>query len=66
MDIEQWAKLNNMTPEEFECEMYEIIAAIGTMQIDKADDDIDMVIFNCSDSISDIQVSVRRINDKNV
>ena len=59
MNIKEWAKINNLTPEQFKNDIAEIMAAIGTMDIDDKPGK-SMAVWTLSDSKGPIQVIVRR------
>ena len=61
VDIEQWAKMNNLTPEEFKKEVFTMAAALGAMDLDDRGADSDEAMkFTRSDSIGKIELYVRR------
>ena len=39
MKIADWAKINNLTPKEFTKEILTLAAVVGTMEIDKQDNE---------------------------
>ena len=63
MKIADWAKINNLTPKEFTKEILTLAAVVGTMEIDKQDNE-DFLIFSCEDNIGKIKITIsREIND---
>ena len=61
VDIEQWAKMNNLTPDEFKKEVFTMAAALGAMDLDDRGADSDEAMkFTRSDSVGEIEVYVRR------
>lgn len=64
-NIKEWAKINGLSPTEFRNEIFMYVAALGTMEIDNINDGSDTVIHTTNDGKSDIQVIVRRYNEKN-
>lgn len=61
VDIEQWAKMNNLTPEEFKEEVFTVAAALGAMDLDARGVGSDEVMkFTRSDSVGKIELYVRR------
>ena len=61
VDIEQWAKMNNLTPEEFKKEVFTMAAALGAMHLDDRGADSDEAMkFTRSDSVGEIEVYVCR------
>jgi hypothetical protein len=60
MEITDWAKINNMTPEEFGDEIATTMAAIGDMRIEEKGDDSDAVMWTFPGS--GLQVIVKRID----
>jgi len=63
MSIREWAAANYFTPEEFRREILMYAAVVGAMAIDEGNlpDGADTLKFKSSDSISDIEVYVRRV-----
>ena len=60
MEITEWAKINNLTQEEFTKEILTIAAAVGTTRIDNQDDDNNTLVFSCEDDVGKIKVIVTR------
>ena len=61
VDIEQWAKMNNLTPEEFKKEVFTMAAALGAMDLDeRGADSGEAMKFTRSDSVGEIELYVRR------
>lgn len=61
---EEFASLNNLTPEEFQKEILTVAACIGATLIDEGlTGDADTLKFTCSDNIGKIAVYVKRLND---
>lgn len=58
--IDNWARRNGMTPEEFKREVFTSAAAIGAMEIDKRGDDGEALRFTCADSVGGITVYIKR------
>jgi hypothetical protein len=56
----EFAKINNMTPEEFEKEIYCCAAYLGAMQVDH--EDCVALRFTCSDDVGKIALIVKRID----
>jgi hypothetical protein len=60
MNIAEWARLNEMTPEEFKHEMVLTMAGIGSIDLDKLNDDND-VSYRCGFGKFAYQVIVRKL-----
>jgi hypothetical protein len=61
VNIDQWAKMNNLTPEEFKKEVFTMAAALGAMDLDGRGADSDEAMkFTCSDSVGEIELYVCR------
>jgi hypothetical protein len=59
---EQIAKLNGLTPKEFEKEIFTCAACVGAMQLDKTShSEFNALKFTCSDEVGKIEVLIRRI-----
>ena len=63
IDWEKFAKLNGLSPESFCKEVLETAACIAAMKIDEQDYKSAMR-FTCEDSVSEIEVYVRRVAKK--
>ena len=62
LDIEQWAKLNNLTPSQFKNQIFTMAAALGAMELDDRGSDIETALkFAGSDSLGKIELYVRRV-----
>lgn len=62
IDWEQVARVNGLTPKEFEKEILTVAACLGAMRIDNGDaGEADTLKFTCSDQISKIAVYVKRL-----
>lgn len=62
IDWEQVARVNGLTPKEFEKEILTVAACIGAMRIDNGDSgEADTLKFTCSDQVSQIVVYVKRL-----
>jgi len=59
IDWKAFAKLNNMTPEEFEHEIFLVAVSLGSMKIDN--DEADTLEFTCSDEIGELKMYIRRM-----
>jgi len=62
MNIKEWAKINNLTPDEFKTEIASFMAVIGSMELDSVEnkDQSNGVTFSVSDSAYDYKVIVTR------
>jgi hypothetical protein len=59
-----WRKVadeNNLTTKQFERQIIEAIAIIGTMKIDERECKTDTLTFTVADSTSDIEIIIRRV-----
>lgn len=61
MNITEWAKNQNMTPEEFILEITSTMAAIGVTELEKKSDGSDAVVWNVDDQGNQVQVIVRKL-----
>lgn len=61
IDWQQFAKINGMSPDEFEKEIFLVAAALGAKKIDESNgDSLDLLKFKCTDSVGNIEIYVRR------
>lgn len=64
IDWEQVARINGLTPQEFEKEILTVAACLGAMRLDNGDaGEAETLKFTCSDKVSKIAVYVKRITD---
>ncbi|CAB4169111.1 hypothetical protein UFOVP581_48 [uncultured Caudovirales phage] len=63
IDWMQFAKMNNLSPAQFEKEILTVAAVIGAMKIDQNEGDEDSLKFTCSDSVGEIVIYIRRLNE---
>lgn len=62
IDWEKVARINGLTPKEFEKEILTVAACLGAMRIDNGDaGEADTLKFTCSDQVSPIAVYVKRL-----
>lgn len=62
IDWEEVARINGLTPQEFEKEILTVAACLGVIRIDNGEaGDSDTLKFTCSDQISPIAVYVKRL-----
>lgn len=61
IDWQKVAKENNLSPTEFENEIYSIAACIGAIALDRQDAG-DCIKFSCSDDIGPLELFIRRVN----
>lgn len=61
MNIAEWARLNEMSPEEFKHEIVLTMAGIGSMDIEQSQFQGNLFVYECGFSDSAYQVIVRKI-----
>lgn len=62
IDWEQVARVNGLTPKEFEKEILTVAACLGAMRIDNGNaGEADTLKFTCSDHVSQIAVYIKRL-----
>jgi hypothetical protein len=62
MQIQEWAKINRMTPEEFTNEIVKTLAAIAGIRLDERDgmEDSHGMVFTVQDEIHEYKIIVAR------
>ncbi len=59
----QFAKMNNLSPSQFEKEILTAAAVIGGMKIDQGEGDEDALKFTCSDGVGKIVIYITRLDE---
>lgn len=61
MNIAEWARLNEMSPEEFNHEIVLTMAGIGSMDLSKMDNNADGITYHCGFDEFSYEVTVKKM-----